>query len=333
MELIRKDFKYIKGSRLKSRNTMNKIAVVAIGGNSLIKDECHQTISDQYEAICETCRHIPALIKFGYQIVITHGNGPQVGFILLRSEIAKGTVHPVPIDHADAETQGAIGYNIEKALINEFKIRKINKSCATVITQVVVSPDDPAFENPTKPIGPFYSEEEALKRKEEYDWDIVMDGERGWRRVVSSPRPYRIVELNAIKKLVEEGIIVIAAGGGGVPVLETLFGFRGVEAVIDKDYTSSLLARELNAELFLILTAVDKIYLNFGKPNQKGISKLSVADAEKYLKQGHFGEGSMAPKITAGIEFLKHGKGKVIITRPELIEQALEGKAGTIINL
>jgi len=310
---------------------MAKVAVVAIGGNSLIKDKEHQTVKDQYEAIKETCHHITKLIDvgLGYETIITHGNGPQVGFILLRSELAKQRLHTIPIDSADADTQGAIGYNIQMALGNEFKRRGIKKDVVTVVTQIVVDKNDPAFQNPTKPIGPFYDREEAERGRDKYGWSIIEDAGRGYRRVVPSPKPKRIVELDAIETLIKNGFVVVAAGGGGIPVIEENGELKGIEAVIDKDYASSLLASRIKAELFLIFTSVEKVYLNFNTNAQKPIDLMSAKEAETYLSQGHFAEGSMAPKIKAAVSFLKNGGKEVIITTPERIEEAIRGTTGT----
>jgi len=311
---------------------MNKIAVVAIGGNSLIKDKNHQTVEDQYEAVKETAVHIADLIESGFNVVITHGNGPQVGFILLRSEIARKVInlHPVPLDACGADTQGAIGYAIQRALHNEFRKRGKEKDVVTVVTMVVVDKNDPAFQNPSKPIGPFYTEEEAKEKMEAEKWIMKEDAGRGWRRVVPSPIPRKIVEINAIKTLVENGFVVVGVGGGGIPVIEDENGqIVGVEAVIDKDYASSLLARELGADYFIISTAVEKVYLNFGTPDQKPIDRMTLEEARKYLKEGHFKEGSMAPKIRAVIEFLEAGGKAAIITSPESIVRAIKGETGT----
>ncbi len=311
---------------------MNKIAVVAIGGNSLIKDKNHQTVEDQYEAVKETAVHIADLIESGFNVVITHGNGPQVGFILLRSEIARKVInlHPVPLDACGADTQGAIGYAIQRALHNEFRKRGKEKDVVTVVTMVVVDKNDPAFQNPSKPIGPFYTEEEAKEKMEAEKWIMKEDAGRGWRRVVPSPIPRKIVEINAIKTLVENGFVVVGVGGGGIPVIEDENGqIMGVEAVIDKDYASSLLARELGADYFIISTAVEKVYLNFGMPDQKPIDRMTLEEARKYLKEGHFKEGSMAPKIRAVIEFLEAGGKAAIITSPESIVRAIKGETGT----
>ncbi len=311
---------------------MKGIAVIAIGGNSLIKDKNHQTVEDQYHAICETATHIAKIVEEGYEVAITHGNGPQVGFILLRSEIAKKEIglHPVPLDACGADTQGAIGYAIQRALGNEFRRKGANKEVVTVVTQVVVDRNDPAFQNPSKPIGPFYTEEEARKKIELEKWIMREDAGRGWRRVVPSPIPKRIVEVNAIKTLLEKGFVVVGVGGGGIPVVEDEDGMlQGVEAVIDKDYASSLLAREIEADLFVISTAVEKVYLNYNTPKETPIDKMTVSEAKKYLEEGHFAEGSMAPKIRAIIQYLEAGGKRALITSPEKIEEALKGKTGT----
>jgi len=307
-----------------------KIAVVAVGGNSLILDSKHQTVQDQYRAACETMKHIAEMIAKGWEVVITHGNGPQVGFILARSEYSRGILHEVPLDSCGADTQGGIGYNFQMALDNEFKRRGINKPVATVVTQVLVDKDDPSFKKPTKPIGQFYSEEEARMRQQKDGWDIMEDAGRGWRRVVASPDPKEIIELAAIKALVDAGIVTIAVGGGGIPVIRDEQGnLKGAAAVIDKDLASSLLARLLKADLLLISTAVEKVYLNFGKPDQKPLDKMTLAEAKKYMEEGHFKPGSMLPKIKAIVRFLENGGKQALITDPQHIPQALDGKTGT----
>ncbi len=309
---------------------MGKVAVVAIGGNSLIKDKDHQTVPDQFETTRETCTHIAGMIEKGWDVVITHGNGPQVGFILLRSEIASNVLHTVPLDSCGADTQGAIGYMIQQSLHNEFRKRNMDKQATTVVTQVVVDKDDIAFKRPTKPIGPFYDERKAKEYSEKRGWSIMEDAGRGWRRVVPSPIPLEIVERDAIKSLIDKGFVVIAVGGGGIPVVIDENGdLYGVEAVIDKDYASSLLATSINADLFLISTAVEKVSLNFGKPNQKDLDVMALSEAQRYYNEGHFPPGSMGPKIKAVIDFLKKGGKEAIITTPECIELALEGKMGT----
>ena len=311
---------------------MRKLAVVAIGGNSLIKDKQHVSVQDQYNAAKETCHHIADMIEKGWDVAIGHGNGPQVGFILRRSEIAAKVagMHEVPLDVCGADTQGAIGYALQQNLYNEFKKRGMAKAAATVVTQVLVDKNDPAFQNPTKPIGSFMDEEEAKRRAKEFGWTVVEDAGRGWRRVVPSPIPQKIVELDAVRELLEAGIITITVGGGGIPVIEDDDGnLKGVAAVIDKDFASSLLARSIKADLFLISTAVEKVYLNFNKPNQKAIDQMTVSEAKKYLKEGHFAKGSMEPKIRAIIWYLEAGGKEAIITDPEHITAALEGKTGT----
>jgi len=307
-----------------------KVAVVAIGGNSLIKDPQHQTVPDQYEATKETCQHIADMIAQGWDVVITHGNGPQVGFILRRSELSRHELHEVPLDSCGADTQGAIGYMLQKALHNEFHRRGMHRQAATVVTQVLVDKNDPSFQNPSKPIGSFMGKEEALQRRDADGWDVVDDAGRGWRRVVASPIPQRIIERDAIKTLIDAGFIVVAVGGGGIPVVEDEHGvLTGASAVIDKDYASSLLASVINADLFLISTAVEKVALNYGKPNQVWLDHLTLAEAKKYLAEGHFAKGSMGPKIQAIIWFLEKGGKEALITNPENIARALRGETGT----
>ncbi len=309
---------------------MSKTAVIAVGGNSLVLDNKHQSVADQYAAVAKTAKRIAGMIEKGYNVVITHGNGPQVGFILLRSELARNKVHTVPLDSCGADTQGAIGYNFQMALGNEFKRRGIKKTVATIVTQVVVDKDDPAFKNPTKPIGPFYTKEEALEHQRVDSWDVMEDSGRGWRRVVASPMPKEIVEFDAIKKLVDSGVVVIAVGGGGIPVIRDENGeLRGAAAVIDKDHASAMLAGKLKAELFIISTSVEKVYINFCRPNQQAIDKMTVAEARDYIKEGHFKAGSMLPKIEAAIKFLESGGKEALITDPFHLEEALEGKTGT----
>jgi carbamate kinase len=314
--------------------TQRKLAVVAIGGNSLIKDEKHKTVEDQYQAAKETCYHIADMIEAGWDVAIGHGNGPQVGFILRRSEIAAKVegMHEVPLDVCGADTQGAIGYALQQNLQNELHRRGIKKNVATIVTQVLVDKNDPAFQNPTKPIGGFMDEAEAKRREKELGWVVREDAGRGWRRVVASPLPKEVVELETVKTLLNAGIIVITVGGGGIPVIDKGNGeYVGTAAVIDKDYASSLLAREINADLFVISTAVEKVALNFGKPDQKWIDRMTLAEAKQYLAEGtHFAKGSMAPKIQAIIWFLEaNPNGKALITNPENIGRALKGETGT----
>lgn len=314
-----------------------KVAVVAIGGNSLIKDPKRVTVEDQYQAAKETTFHIADMIEAGWDVAIGHGNGPQVGFILRRSEIAAKVegMHEVPLDVCGADTQGAIGYSLQQTLQNELFQRKIKKNVATVITQVLVDRNDPAFKNPTKPIGSFMEEAEAKRREAEMGWNVVEDSGRGWRRVVASPIPAEVVELDTVKTLIDAGVIVVTVGGGGIPVIDDGSGnYQGIAAVIDKDYASSLLAREIKADLFLISTAVEKVALNFGKPNQRFVDHLTLAEAKQYLAEGvHFAKGSMAPKMQAIIWFLEAGGKQALITNPENIGRALRGETGTwIVN-
>lgn len=311
------------------------VAVVAIGGNSLIKDKNHQSVEDQYLAAKETTKHIADMIEDGWDVAIGHGNGPQVGFILRRSEIAAQVegMHEVPLDVCGADSQGAIGYALQQNLQNELRSRGVKKSVATVVTQVLVDRTDNAFVNPTKPIGSFMEEPEAKRREKEMGWNMVEDSGRGWRRVVASPIPQEVIEIDAVRELIEAGTVVITVGGGGIPVIREENGdIIGTAAVIDKDYASSLLARLINADVFVISTAVEKVALNYGKPDQKWLDKLTVAEAKAYLAEGsHFAKGSMAPKIQAIIWFMENGGKKAIITNPENIGRAMRGETGTLI--
>ncbi|MBL7161030.1 MAG: carbamate kinase [Anaerolineales bacterium] len=313
-----------------------KLAVVAIGGNSLIKDKKHSTVEDQYEAAKETTYHIADMIEAGWDVAIGHGNGPQVGFILRRSEIAAKVegMHEIPLEVCGADSQGAIGYSLQQTLQNELARRGIHKPVATVVTQVAVDSNDPAFQDPAKPIGSFMDESEASTRQADLGWSVVEDAGRGWRRVVPSPKPIEVIELPAVKALLQAGTAVITVGGGGIPVVDTGDRqFAGVAAVIDKDFASSLLAREIGADLLLISTAVEKVALNFGKPDEKWIDKMTLAEAKQYLAEGtHFAKGSMAPKIEAIIWFLETGGKQALITDPENIGRALRGETGTWIT-
>ncbi|PKK91074.1 MAG: carbamate kinase [Candidatus Wallbacteria bacterium HGW-Wallbacteria-1] len=313
---------------------MGKLAVIAIGGNSLIKSKDQQTCEDQYDAAHETCKHIAALIEQGWNVAIGHGNGPQIGFIMRRSELAAHELHLVPMDLCGADTQGAIGYMLQQNLYNEFRARGIDRKAATVVTQVEVASDDPAFRNPSKPVGSFMDEVMAMERREKYGWEVVEDAGRGWRRVVASPLPMRVVELDAVKDLIAGGYVVITVGGGGIPVVSGANGeLKGIAAVIDKDFASSLLSREIGADLFIISTAVEKVAVNFGKPDQKNLDTITVSEATRYMEEGHFAPGSMKPKIIASLEFLKAGGKEVIITNPENILRAVSGETGThIVN-
>jgi carbamate kinase len=307
-------------------------AVVAIGGNSLIKDKEHQSVRDQYIAAGETCWHIASMIEEGWDVAIGHGNGPQVGFILRRSELAAHELHEVPLDVCGADSQGAIGYALVQNLENDFRRLGMDRHAVAVVTQVEVAADDPAFEHPTKPIGSFMDEETAERRRAE-GWAVVDDANRGWRRVVASPQPLRIVEEDAIRGLLDEGFVVVSVGGGGIPVVADADGqLSGVAAVIDKDLASSLLATRIGADLLMITTAVEKVALEFGTPEQRWIDRLTLTEAKEYLADGrHFAAGSMAPKIEAVVGFLERGGERAVITDPENVERALRGETGTTI--
>lgn len=315
---------------------MNKLVVIAIGGNSLIRDNAHQTVEDQYSAVCETAKSITDMIEQDYDIIITHGNGPQVGFILRRSEIATewAGMHPVPLVSCGADTQGAIGYQIQQAMDNEFKKRGIDKLAVALVTQVIVDSQDPAFERPTKPIGSFYTEEQVQKIKtEKPNWIMDNDAGRGYRRMVASPLPQEIVEGAIIKKLAGEGYCLVAAGGGGIPVTKEKDGtLKGIDAVIDKDFASSLLATQVHADVLIISTGVPMVYLNYGKDDEKALNKVGLAELKQYVKEKHFAPGSMLPKIQAVINFLENGGEKAIITNPDSLKAAVAGKAGTHIS-
>jgi len=307
-----------------------KTLVIAIGGNSLITDARHQSVPDQFAAVVGIMRHITDLLEAGHRIVITHGNGPQVGFILLRSEHSRGILHQVPLDSIVADTQGALGYQIQQALENEFRRRRLKKSVATIVTQTLVDRDDPAFAKPSKPIGEFYTKEQAGERTRVEKWNMVEDAGRGWRRVVASPRPVRIIESEVVRHLVKDGYVVVAAGGGGIPVVADENGvLRGVAAVIDKDLASAVLAGEIAADMLVIATAVDKVCLHFGKPNQRALDSMTVAEAGRFIAECHFAPGSMLPKIEACVQFVTRSGREALITCPEVLSDALQGRTGT----
>ncbi|MDK2900971.1 MAG: carbamate kinase [Thermosipho sp. (in: thermotogales)] len=309
---------------------MKKLAVVAIGGNAINRPGEKPTAENMFKNIKVTASYLADMIELGYRIIITHGNGPQVGNLLVQQDIAKDTIPPFPMDVLGAMTQGYLGYMISQELKNVLNERKIDKEIATVVTQIVVNKDDPGFKNPTKPVGPFYSEEEAKKIMEEKGWIFKEDAGRGWRRVVPSPIPLDVIEKRTIKDLVENDVIVVAGGGGGIPVIIDEKGeIKGVEAVIDKDRASALIAKELDADEFIILTAVEKVYLNFNKPDQKPLDTITVKEAEKYMNEGHFTKGSMLPKIEACISFVTSTNRPALITDMEKLKDALEGKTGT----
>ena len=307
--------------------------VVALGGNAILKPGQKGTYEEQLENVKNTTTQIAKMVEEGYEVVITHGNGPQVGAILLQNEAGEKlyNVPAKPMDVCGAETQGFIGYMIQQSLINEFIRKGMDKSVATVVTQVLVSKDDPAFSHPTKPVGPFYTKEEAEKRQKEKPNEVwIEDSGRGYRRVVPSPDPKAIVEKKAINCLVANGNIVIASGGGGIPVIKEEDGtYKGVEAVIDKDLAGERLAQEVNADILLILTDVENAYINYRKENEKALGEVKLEEIEKYQEEGHFKAGSMGPKVKAAIRFVKNGGKMAIITALEKAIDALAGKAGT----
>jgi carbamate kinase len=310
--------------------TKNKTVLVALGGNVLIREDEKGTAEEQWRHGEEVCRDLFPLIKQGYNLVITHGNGPQAGNALIRNEMTSSLLPVMPLDICVADTEGEMGYLLQQALLNELRRNDLRRFVVTMITQVIVSKDDPAFDNPTKPIGPFFTRQEADKLACRRGWKMIEDSKRGYRRVVPSPKPTRIIQRDMIRLLAEEGHIVIACGGGGIPIIiGENDDYKGVEAVVDKDRASAILARNINAEIFIILTRVPKVSLNFGKPDQKDLDRLSVADAKRYFAEGHFLPGSMGPKIESCIDFLTDGGERAIITDPQHLEEALEGRHGT----
>ena len=309
-----------------------KTAVIAVGGNSLIADKDHPEIKYQWDAVRETAQHIAALVEQGWQVAVTHGNGPQVGFILRRNELAAHEVHETPLDLIGADTQGAIGYMLQQALDNSLRARLINKTVITLVTQTLIDTNDPAFEHPSKPIGSFLDARKTQELVAE-GWQVVEDAGRGFRRVVPSPRPIEIVEIGAIRTMIKEGYVVIACGGGGIPVLRNRKGeLRGVDAVIDKDLASSLLAFGIGADLFIISTAVRQVALNFNTPQQENLGHITLAEVRQYLNEGHFAAGSMQPKMEAVINFIERGGPRALITDPANITNALENGEGTWIT-
>jgi len=309
-----------------------KLIFVAIGGNSLIKSKELKKVEDQHQAIRETVFHFADLIERGYQLVISHGNGPQVGFIMRRSEVARRLtgLHPVPLVNIVADTQGSIGYQIQQSLDNELARRSVKGQCVTVVTQVVVDEEDPGFRKPSKPVGEFFDDQQVgAIRQDNPDWTLVQDAGRGWRRVVPSPEPREVVEKQVVVTLLQSGCHVVTVGGGGIPVVKTEHGLEGVDAVIDKDLASSLLAHQLDVGLFIISTEVEEVALNFGKPNQRPIKQMTVREAEQYVVEGHFAPGSMLPKIEAALRFLRGGGREVIITSPERLKDAVVSGRGT----
>lgn len=309
---------------------MPKTALIAVGGNSLIMAGQRGTLDEQYGNALATAKSVVTMIKSGWEIILTHGNGPQAGAALLRSERAAGEVYTHTLDMCVATTQSEIGYLMQRALEEELGKAGLKHLVAVIPTMVAVDPNDPAFKNPTKPIGPFYTKEVAEQKKSKLGWDIVEDASRGYRRVVPSPLPKEVLQLELIKKTVDMGAIVIACGGGGIPVMKRENGLiEGLEAVIDKDRSSALLAGSLEVDMFIISTEADQAYLNFKKPNQQEIRKATVAEMEKYMEEGHFAPGSMKPKVESVINFIKNGGKHALITNYEKLEEALSGNAGT----
>lgn len=312
-----------------------KSATVALGGNSLLRQEDEGTAEEQFERMKKTCERLAVMIEKGYDLVLTHGNGPQVGNILLQNELASSEVPPLPLDVCGAESQGQIGYMFQQTLKNELNKHDIDMTISSVITQVIVDGDDPAFKNPTKFVGPFYSKEKAEELRKVKDWDIKETSNGKYRRVVPSPDPQNIVESDLIQDLVfaeDKSYVVIAAGGGGVPVIEERGKLEGVEGVIDKDKATAVLASQIEETFLVLLTTVEQVYLNYGEENEEPISSMNVQEAQKYLEEGHFPEGSMGPKIEASIDFLEDSGEKVLITTPEKLLDALDGETGTYIN-
>ena len=306
------------------------LAVVAIGGNALIRDRKHESIVDQYEMVCALAEDIAGMIEAGWKVVVTHGNGPQVGFILRRSELSIAEVPPVPMDYAGADIQGAVGYMFLKALRNAFKRRRIRREPACVVTQTLVDRNDPAFANPIKPIGSHMEEARARELAKKFHWTVREDAGRGWRRVVPSPKPRAILETQAIKALAAGGYVVVACGGGGIPVIEEENGdLRGVEAVIDKDLASSLLARSMGADILVLPTGVEKVALDFNKPTQRWLDRMTLAEARRHQADDQFDPGSMGPKITALVDFVGGGGRMGLITNPPNLSRALRGETGT----
>ena len=306
------------------------LAVLAIGGNALIRDRKHESIPDQYEMVCELAEDVAGMIEAGWKVVVTHGNGPQVGFILRRSELSIAEVPPVPMDYAGADIQGAVGYMFVKALRNVFKRRRISREPACVVTQTLVDREDPAFANPTKPIGSHMEEARAKQLAKKYHWTVREDAGRGWRRVVPSPKPQSILETAVIKSLAAQGFVVVACGGGGIPVIQDEGGdLRGVEAVIDKDLASSLLARSMEADILVLPTGVEKVALDFNKPTQRWLDRMTLIEARKHQADGQFDPGSMGPKIAALVDFVGGGGRMGLITNPPNLSRALRGETGT----
>jgi carbamate kinase len=307
-----------------------KIALVAFGGNAMLPEDQKGLQSEQMRNAARAAELLVHIVQKGYELIVVHGNGPQVGNLLIQMEEAANKIPPYSLDVCDAMTEGSMGFILERALINELRRRSVDKEVASLVTQVVVDKDDPAFAKPTKPVGPFYSKFRGQELAREKKWAMVEDAGRGYRKVVPSPKPIDVVNNRIIRELVEAGRIVIAAGGGGIPVIINANGlFEGVEAVIDKDYAASLLAREVKADLFIILTAIERVFIDFGKPDQREVPVLTVDEARKHLADGQFPPGSMGPKIRAAIEYIEAGGREVLITKDSHLKAALINRSGT----
>jgi carbamate kinase len=307
--------------------------LVALGGNAILQHQEKGTFDEQLSNIRRACIHLVEIIESGNQIVITHGNGPQVGDILLKDEMAKELLPPMPLDVCGAESQGMLGYMISRSLREELRRRGINSQVATILTETLVDPNDPAFNAPSKPIGPFYAESEASKLREEKGWTIVSDSDRGYRRVVPSPRPLSVVETSVISRLFDSGVIVIAAGGGGIPIVSLRDGStRGVEAVIDKDLVAAVLAAEIKADMLLILTDVENVFVDYERPSARPLTRVTKSEIEGYLNDGQFAAGSMRPKVEAAIAFLNTGGKCAVITSLERASGAVELREGTVVT-
>jgi carbamate kinase len=310
------------------------VAVVAVGGNVLIRDSAHAALTDQYEAVCAAAEHVVDMIDAGWNVVLSHGNGPQVGFILRRSEIAEGQVPTVPVQYAVGDTQGAIGFMFQNALGNALRRRGIDMPVVALVTQTLVDRADPAFARPDKPIGSFMTEAVATKLAATLGWTVMPDSNRGWRRTIASPQPVRVIEAPIIERLAREGVLVVACGGGGIAVEALANGeLHGVDAVVDKDRASALLATQMQAELLMIPTGVERVSLRFGQPDQRWLDRITPAEADAYAAAGHFGEGSMGPKVEALLRFVRaRPGGRGVITNPQNMARALRGETGTWIE-
>jgi carbamate kinase len=306
--------------------------VVALGGNAILKRGEKGTAEEQFASVRSTVKHLASMVQDGHRVAVTHGNGPQVGDILLKNELASDSLPHMPLDVCGAESQGMIGYMLQQSLEEEFRSKGMEVPVVTILTQVLVDPQDPAFGNPTKPIGPFYTEKEAVALRKERGWEVVKDSGRGYRRVVPSPMPKDILEKGTIASLFEAGTVVVAAGGGGIPVVRKGHGLRGVEAVLDKDRTAALLATLLGADVLLVLTDTDRVYLDYLGPGKRGLERASAAECRRYLEAGQFPAGSMGPKVESAVRFVESGGKRAVISSLALAGEALAGRAGTTIT-